>query len=103
VRNNADGMQGVASFCKPGGRVYTFCPNRRAWFAVINRLLPERIKCAILYAIYPQTRDNQGFPAFYDRCTPRQLARAMEAAGLRVERIDPYFVSSYFMFFFPLY
>lgn len=103
VSDNEAGMKGIASLCKPGGEVYTFCPNRRAWFAVLNRLLPERLKCAVLYAIYPDTREKQGFPAFYDRCTPAGMTAAMEAAGLRVERIEPYFVSTYFMFFAPLY
>lgn len=103
VADNAAGMKGIASLCKPGGRIFTFCPNRRAWFAMINRTLPERIKRAVLYAVYPHTRENQGFPAFYDRCTPSEIREAMEAAGLRVERIEPYFISSYFMFFFPLY
>lgn len=103
VSDNASGMRGIASLCRPGARVYTFCPSRRAWFAMINRMLSERIKQAILYAIYPHTREKQGFPAFYDRCTPHEMRQAMEAAGLKVERIDPYFISSYFMFCFPLY
>ena len=103
VHDNAAGMRGIASLCKPGGRVYTFCPNRRAWFAMINRLLPERVKRKILFAIYPHTREKQGFPAYYDRCTPREMRDAMAAAGLQVERVDCYFISSYFMFCFPLY
>lgn len=103
VSDNASGMRGIASLCKPGGRVYTFCPNRRAWFAMINRLLPESVKRKILFAIYPHTRDNQGFPAYYDRCTPREMSASMAAAGLEVHRIEPFFISSYFMFCFPLF
>ncbi len=103
VRDNRASMIGIASICRSGGEVSTFCPNRRAWFARINRILPEGIKRALLYAIYPHTREKQGFPAFYDRCTPEEMVEAMEAAGLRVERIETYFISSYFMFFFPLY
>jgi 2-polyprenyl-6-hydroxyphenyl methylase/3-demethylubiquinone-9 3-methyltransferase len=103
VADNMAGMKGIASLCKPGGRVFTFCPNRRAWFATINRMLPERVKRALLHTIYPHTREKQGFPAFYDRCTPRELKKALESAGLEVDRIDCYYVSSYFMFFFPLY
>ena len=95
--------QGIASFCRPGGMIYTFCPNRRAWFARINRLLPERIKRLILYFIYPEAADIQGFPAHYDRCTPTELSASFLAAGVHIETAQPYFVSSYFMFFFPLY
>lgn len=103
VSDNRKGMLGIASLCKPGGRVFTFCPNRRAWFAVLNRLLPEGLKRRILYTIYPHTKEKQGFPAFYDRCTPAELSQALGDAGLSVVKVVPYFVSSYFMFFFPLY
>lgn len=103
VRDGRKAAEGIASFCAPGGRVYTFCPNRRAWFAIINRVLPERIKKAVLYAVFPDTREKQGFAAYYDQCTPAEMKQALEMAGLRVERITPYFISTYFRFFVPFH
>lgn len=103
VADGAGAAEGIASFARPGGMIYTFCPNRRAWFARINRLLPEAIKLKVLYAIYPHMRENQGFPAHYDRCTPGELTKVFERAGVDILEVRPYFVSSYFMFFFPLY
>lgn len=95
--------QGIASFARPGAAIYTFCPNRRAWFARINRLLPEALKRRLLYAIYPHMREKQGFPARYDRGTPAQLSDCFAGAGVDIVEVRPYYVSSYFMFFFPLY
>ena len=103
VQDGALAIKGCASLLKPGGRAYTFCPNRRAWFAILNRALPERMKQKLLFGIFPEKRDKQGFPAFYDDCTPAEMTTNMEAAGLKVVRVDYFFVSSYFMFFFPLY
>ena len=103
VRDGHKAIQGVASFCRDGGTVYTFCPNRRAWFAIINRVLPEALKKRLLFAIYPSARGKQGFPAFYDGCTPAEMSAAMRDARLKVDEIKPYFVSTYFMFCFPLF
>lgn len=103
VANNSKGIKGIASICKPGGQIFTFCPNRRAWFAILNRLLPEGAKRYLLHSIYPHTRRNQGFPAYYDRCTPAEMTWLMEREGLKVVQVLPFFVSSYFRFFFPLY
>lgn len=103
VTNGHDAMRGIGSLLKPGGRVVTFCPNRRAWFARLNLLLPEGLKRAILFWIFPSKRERQGFPAHYDGCTPAEIERNMRDAGIRVEEFRYYFVSSYFMFFVPLY
>lgn len=95
--------EGVASFCRPSGVVVTFCPNRRAWFAQLNLILPEALKRWVLFSIFPEKRNRQGFPAYYDGCTAGEMRRNLENAGVDVERIIPFFTSSYFMFFVPLY
>lgn len=94
---------GAASLLRPGGKMYSFCPSRRAWFARLNLLLPERLKRTILFGFFPEKKERQGFPAFYSGCTPAEFRRNLEAAGLEVVEFRPYFVSSYFMFAFPVY
>ena len=103
VRNGADAIRGCAALLQRNGEVFTFCPNRRAWFAVLNRLLPEGFKRALLFGIFPEKREKQGFPAYYDGCTPEDMQQNMEACGLKVVEVRTFYVSSYFMFFFPLY
>lgn len=103
VRDNHKAFAGLAAMCRPGGTVVTFCPSRFAVFAILNRLLPERVKRAVLYTVFPWKRYLQGFPAFYDRCTPRAFRVLAADNGFDVVEERHYFVSSYFMFFFPLY
>lgn len=89
---------------KRGGRAFCVMPSRRAPFAWINRLLPERLKQRLLYAFYPEWRDACGFRAHYDRCTWPEMVTAFESAGFRVERVElRYYQSIYFKFFVPLY
>lgn len=103
VYDGREAVRGIASLLRPEGTVVTFCPNRRAWFARLNLLLPEGMKRGILFFIFPSKRERQGFPAHYDGCTPGEMEANMRRAGIRPVEIKYYFVSSYFMFFFPLY
>jgi 2-polyprenyl-6-hydroxyphenyl methylase/3-demethylubiquinone-9 3-methyltransferase len=103
VQDGRKAMVGISSLLRPGGTAVTFCPNRRAWFARLNLLLPERMKRTILFSVFPSKRERQGFPANYDGCTPGEMEENMRRAGIRPVEIKYYFVSSYFMFFVPLY
>lgn len=93
----------LAGIIKPGGRVLVFTPSRHALYARINRLLPEALKKRLLYAIYPGSRRGQGFPSYYDKCTPGEFNALARQHGLRVEEAEQYYMSDYFSFFFPAY
>ena len=94
---------GIASCLKPGGKALIFVPSRNAPFARLNLIVPEGVKRRVLYAIFPQSRGHQGFPSYYDRCTPRDFAVLAQRAGLQVEDEKLYFVSTYFHALFPAY
>ncbi len=91
------------SILKPGGKVVLYLPSRNAWFARLNMVLPEGLKRRILYFVYPETEVLQGFPAYYDKCTPRQFHELALQHGFKVEEMRLFYFSNYFMFFFPLY
>ena len=63
----------IGSLLKPGGLALIFAPSRNAVFARLNLLLPQRLKRAILFAVFPESRHAQGFVSYYDRCTPRDF------------------------------
>lgn len=103
VRDTAAAFKGISSILKPGGKAVIFTPSRNAVFARLNLVIPQRQKERMLFAIYPDARGQQGFPAHYDRCTPRQFRRMAEAAGLRVTDEHLYYQSNYFNFAFPIH
>ena len=72
-------------------------------YARLNLLLPQELKQRILFTVFPHTRRDQGFPAFYDRCTPAGFDRMSRRHGLATELRRIYFQSDYFRFFFPLH
>jgi len=103
VRDGKAAAAGISALAKPGASIVTFCPCKRAWFARLNRVLPESLKRAILFAVFPEKRERQGFPAYYDGCSPSEMTENMAAAGVSVTEIRYFYVSSYFMCFVPLY
>lgn len=103
VKHGREAATGIGSLLRSGGKVVTFCPCRRAWFARLNLLLPESLKRSILFWIFPEKRERQGYPAFYDGCTPTELEHNLRAAGVSKLEVRYYFTSSYFMFFVPFY
>jgi 2-polyprenyl-6-hydroxyphenyl methylase/3-demethylubiquinone-9 3-methyltransferase len=103
VRDTGAALAGIASLIKPGGSALLFVPSRRAVFARLNRLLPQALKRRILHGVFPESQGRQGFPAYYDRCTPREFSKMVRAVGLQVEASRYYYSSGYFRFLVPLH
>jgi 2-polyprenyl-6-hydroxyphenyl methylase/3-demethylubiquinone-9 3-methyltransferase len=103
VKNTDAAIACIASLLKKDGIALIFVPSRRALFAKLNLLLPERLKRWLLFSIFPETSPKQGFPSYYDRCSPEEMQRLCQKHWLTVIEAKYYFVSSYFSFFFPLY
>lgn len=103
VENVEAALASIATTLKSGGHALLFVPSRNAVFARLNMLLPQSFKQSILYGIFPEKRKKQGFPAFYNNCTPAGLKRLAAANGLAIIEERYYFASSYFSFFLPVY
>lgn len=100
--NTEGGFRAVASILKPGGRAVIYMPSGNAVFARINLLIPEGIKRRLLGTL-PDQGGKGGWPACYDRCTPRQFSELAQRAGLEVEELRPFWISGYFLPFPPIY
>jgi 2-polyprenyl-6-hydroxyphenyl methylase/3-demethylubiquinone-9 3-methyltransferase len=96
-------LAGIARTLTSGGRALLFVPSRNAVYARLNLLLPEWLKRAILFGIYPEMTGDHGFPAYYDRCTPAALEGIARRHGLKVESRRLYFHSDYFRFCLPFH
>jgi len=103
VPDAASAFAGIASILKSQGKAVLFTPSRNAAFARLNLLLPQKLKTRLLFTFYPEAAGHQGFPAYYDRCTPREFHRLAEAAGLRITEQRLYYQSAYFTFAFPVH
>ena len=103
VRDTGSAIEALASMLKPGGVALIFVPSRNAVFARLNLLLPAKWKLKLLHLFLAAHPKKQGFPAWYDRCTPAGILRLAESHGLRVAARREYFTSSYLSCCFPLF
>ena len=102
VQDAQAALAGLFATLEPGGRCFVKVPCRKAAFARLNRALPERLKRRLMHGIFPHKKGD-GFPAFYDRATPRQFRRICNEVGFRIIAERRNLRSSYFSFLFPLY
>jgi 2-polyprenyl-6-hydroxyphenyl methylase/3-demethylubiquinone-9 3-methyltransferase len=103
VEDTHAAIRAICSILKPGGVALIFVPSRNALYSRLNLILPDSLKRALLYYVYPHTRERQGFRAYYNRCTPHDIRKLAELSGMTVENQKLYYVSKYFSFFFPMY
>jgi 2-polyprenyl-6-hydroxyphenyl methylase/3-demethylubiquinone-9 3-methyltransferase len=104
VRDGDGAMKAIASCLKSGGRAFIFAPCRNAVFARLNLILPQTVKKYLLFAFFPKKAEgHDGFPAFYDKCTPAELEHLAAENGLDVEQRRLFWMSSYFTVFTPAF
>jgi 2-polyprenyl-6-hydroxyphenyl methylase/3-demethylubiquinone-9 3-methyltransferase len=96
-------FKAISSLLKPGGSAIFFVPNRNSLYARLNIVLPQSVKKTFLYTIYPTTVRDQGFYAYYNKCTPSEFRELSKKYSLSILEERYYYISSYFSFFFPLY
>ncbi len=103
VKDTPSAINAISKSLKKGGKAALFIPCRNSIFAHLNKLLPENLKKLVLYKIFPETQHAQGFPAYYDKCTPKSITNLCIENDLEIELLKPYYFVSYFSFFFPMH
>lgn len=104
VPDNTGSFRALATTLKPDGVACIFTPSRNAIFARLNMILPQQLKQKILFTLFPHKAEgHDGFKAYYNQCTPKQFRALAKENGLDVIELRPFFKSSYFEIFYPLY
>jgi SAM-dependent methyltransferase len=103
VSNSEASLAAMGRILRPGGTLLVFVPSRNALYAKLNLLLPKNFKNRLLSTFFGQKADHLGFPAKYDRCTPRDFLGFLSPQNLELEQLNTYYISSYFSVVFPLY
>jgi ubiquinone/menaquinone biosynthesis C-methylase UbiE len=76
----------IARVLKPGGVFIMHTPNRRGYTTIAARLIPERIKKKLVYALEGRAAEDV-FETFYRANTKDEIEKLASAAGFGVQRI----------------
>jgi ubiquinone/menaquinone biosynthesis C-methylase UbiE len=106
IRDNSALFESCARVLRPGGAMIHAFPGRFAPFALLNRVLPNRLVRRLVRYLLPEwaEEENYGFPAFYDRCYFSAVKQQLEHNGfINARFILSYYQSMYFSYFLPVY
>jgi SAM-dependent methyltransferase len=102
IHDSEEFVRNVASVLRPGGRLFLLFPCRYAPFAVINRIISNRLTVKMLQRFVEGS--HGGFPASYNNCWPSRMREILKGNGLQVVATELCFYQShYYSSFLPVY
>ncbi len=102
VHDSEQFIRNVATALRPGGRLFLLFPCRYAPFAVINRMISNRLTVKMLRCFVEDS--HGGFPATYNNCWPSRMREVLKRNGLQVVGAEICFYQShYYASFLPLF
>jgi SAM-dependent methyltransferase len=95
-------IRNVARVLRPGGRLFMLFPGRYAPFAVVNRVIPNRLTNWCLRRFLEES--HGGFRAVYHNCGLKPMKKVLARNGLRlIEKEVCFYQSHYYSSFLPIY
>jgi SAM-dependent methyltransferase len=95
-------VRNVASVLRPGGKIFLLFPCRYAPFAVINRLVSNKLTKKMLQHFCENS--HGGFPTTYNNCLLSRMCEILEKHDLRILGTEVCFYQShYYASFLPIY
>jgi SAM-dependent methyltransferase len=86
---------------RPGGVAIHFMPNKFAFFALVNRAVPDSIRTRLLYGTDPGSSGRLVFPPFYRKTYPSAVERLMREVGFSEVEVRCYYRADYLSFLLP--
>ena len=100
VRRLEPALENLHSYLRPGGRMVSLLSGTFSAFALVNRLVPERVGVAVMRRLIGREPETV-FSAHYDRCWHSALVRML--SGWESVDIETFYLCArYFAFSRPL-
>lgn len=104
VRNNAMAIESIAAALKEGGQTHHYIPSKWHPYSVGLRLVGPILQKRLIATLRPWAADVTGYPAYFDRCSIKEMWKLFSEFGLTDIETTPYYrANDYFAFFTPAY
>lgn len=103
VKDTKKAVENISKMLSKDGLAFIFIPCGKAPFARLNRLLPESLKRKILFTLLPEATHAQGFPAYYNNCSPKKMKELFVSNNTKITETRTYQHSHYFSVIFPIH
>jgi len=102
VRDNDAGIKQMYQALRTGGYAIHYLPSKYHPYSLALRLLGPNWQRRLIEALRPWASNETGYPAFFDKCSPKEMRRLFNCTGFDYVKIIPFFkANDYFRFFLP--
>ncbi|WP_287151188.1 methyltransferase domain-containing protein [Mesorhizobium sp.] len=104
VPDNKSAARSMFLALRPGGVMHHYIPSKWHPYSVALRLVGPALQRSLIPHLRPSAVGLTGYPAFFDHCSPSEMAKLFRGQGFeQVDVMSFYRASDYFAFFLPAY
>ena len=104
VQDNDASVKQMYQALRTGGYAIHYLPSKYHPYSLALRLLGPKWQRRLIKALRPWAANETGYPAFFDKCSPKEMKRLFQGKGFDYVKIKPFFrANDYFRFFLPFY
>ncbi|MER9214720.1 class I SAM-dependent methyltransferase [Mesorhizobium sp. M0663] len=104
VPDNKAASGSMFSALRPGGAMHHYMPSKWHPYSIALRLVGPVMQKWLIPYLRPSAVGVTGYPAFFDHCSPSDMAKVFRQQGFEKIDVMPFYrASDYFAFFLPAY
>lgn len=104
VPNNTNSFHSIYDALNEKGVTIHYIPSKYHPYSLILRLVGYKLQKKIISYLRPHVKDLTGYPAYFDKCSPNDMAQLLREIGFNNIKIIPFYrANDYFSFFAPFY
>lgn len=104
VRDNDASITQTYKALRTGGYTIHYLPSKYHPYSLALRIAGPKWQRRLVKTLRPWAVDVTGYPAFFDRSSPKEMRKLFNCKGFEcVETISFFRANDYFRFFFPFY
>lgn len=104
VNNNDASVKQMYQALRTGGHAIHYLPSKYHPYSIVLRLAGPKWQRRLIKALRPWAMSVTGYPAFFNKCSPKEMRKLFKSTGFDYVKIIPFFrANDYFRFFLPFY